>query len=184
LNIGGLPKDFTKVQEFPMFKFDKSDLQRIAVSSIGAAALSATCILGVSSPAHAARPSNVDDWRSVVERQLDGTEITTALHGQDVRQAVLAVRCDAAGRCGNAELARSSGDALIDQTALETARGIDYPALPVAYAGRPTTVSVRLFYGASASAVATARAHADTSDLHYATRDTRRGGGASQVIAK
>lgn len=167
-----------------MFKFDKSDLQRIAVSSIGAAALSATCILGVSSPAHAARPRSVDDWRGLVERQLDGSEVTTGLRGNDVRQAVLAIHCDAAGRCGDAELARSSGDALIDKTALQTARGIDYPALPAAYAGRPTTVSVRLFYGASAHAVETARAHAETGDLHYAIRDTRRGGGASQVIAK
>ena len=36
-----------------MFNFDKIDLQRIVVSSVGAVALSAACIFGVAGPAHA-----------------------------------------------------------------------------------------------------------------------------------
>jgi len=49
-----------KVQgDFPMFKLDKIDMQRIAVSAVGALILSTACVVSAVGPAYAAVPAPV-----------------------------------------------------------------------------------------------------------------------------
>ena len=56
-NIGGWVPGI-RVQETIMFSFDTSDLQRFAVSMIGALILSTACIVAAAAPVRAAEPAS------------------------------------------------------------------------------------------------------------------------------
>ena len=135
-----------------MFNFDKTDLQRFAVSSVGAVALSAACILGVSAPVRAATPNapvTVADWQGAVERQIDSGMDAYSLRmdaGKPV-ETVLALRFTAEGDYAGATVAKSSGKASLDAHAIKVARQVSYPALPAGYRGQPQTVAMRLVFG-------------------------------------
>ena len=134
-----------------MFNFDKVDLQRVAVSSLGAIALSAACILGVAGPAHAA---TVDQWKGAVEQQLDAA--STAAVGNLAKRPVetdLAVRVDANGHYVGASIVRSSGDPMLDRSALFAARETAYQPLPAGY----SSVTMRILHDASPATVAAER---------------------------
>lgn len=148
-----------------MFNFDKVDLQRVAVSSVGAIALSAACILGVAGPAHA---GTVDQWKGAVEQQLDAN-IPATLINEATRpsETDLAVRVDAAGRYAGARIVRSSGDRMLDRSALEAARETKYQPLPAGYA----RVTMRILHDASATTVAAARLQ-DPKTVQYAANGT------------
>ncbi|WP_174274923.1 TonB family protein [Sphingomonas bacterium] len=137
-----------------MFNFDKSDFQRLAVSAVGALAVSTACIAAAVAPAHAATianaPLTVADWQSKVEGQIDARMQTfDGPLSSDARQAVVAVRFTADGDYAGARLAQSSGNAAYDEHALKVARHIAYPAFPAGLQGSPHTIAMRLYYGAT-----------------------------------
>jgi TonB family protein len=156
-----------------MFKFDKSDVQRIAVSSVGAMALSAACIFGVAGPAHA-ETAQVKTWKNAVEKQLDADGPVTGANDK-VSEARVAVRFDSEGRYAGATLVKSSRDEEFDRVALRTARTLDYPALPAA----GQTVVVRLLNGASSQRVAMERTK-EAMAVQFAAAGT----GSAKVNAK
>ncbi len=148
-----------------MFNFDKVDLQRVAVSSVGAIALSAACILGVAGPAHA---GTVDQWKSAVEQQLDAaTPAAIVNEAKRPAETDLAVRIDANGRYVGASILRSSGDKMLDQGALLAARRTRYQPLPAGY----SSVTMRILHDASATTVAAARLQ-DPKTAQYAANGT------------
>ena len=132
-----------------MFTFDKTDAQRLAVSAIGAIALSAACVAGAVAPANAATPSSIGSWKGQVEHRLDN-DMDSFSRSMPVGQsgsAVLAVRFTAEGDFAGAEIARSSGNAALDRHAVKVAGQVKYPALPAALQGQPQMVAMRLVFG-------------------------------------
>ncbi len=130
-----------------MFNFDKSSIQRFALASVGAIALSAACVLGAVGPAMAASPAgDVAAWQAKVANQLDGTQAAADAAGS-VRSVTLAARFTADGDYAGAELARSSGDPRLDRQAVAIARGVAYPRLPESRRGAAQTVTVKLYFG-------------------------------------
>lgn len=148
-----------------MFKFDKSDVQRVTVSAVGAVALSAVCIFGVAGPAQA-ETAPVKTWKAAVEQQLDAGA-PVAGSNDKVGEARVAVRFDSNGRYAGATLLKSSQDEEFDRVAVRTARDLDYPALPAA----GQTVVVRLLNGASQQRVAMERAK-EAAAVQYAAAGT------------
>ena len=143
-----------------MFNFDKSDIQRIAVSSIGALAMAATSVLAAAGPAKAATtnaPLTVGDWQGSVQRQLDSRQDAMVTDVDKVRNVMIAARFTADGDYAGASLIRSSGDVAIDGQAVRLANRLTYPALPAGYRGRPQLVTLKLFFGNDAAAVQRAR---------------------------
>ncbi|WP_293968663.1 TonB family protein [Sphingomonas sp.] len=133
-----------------MFTFDKSDVQRLAVSMIGAAALTATCVGAAIAPARAATPvTTVDGWQANVERQLEmgSDRYSLRMDSGKRAEAVLAVRFTAEGDYAGAEIARSSGSVVVDRHALNVASHIKYPQLPSELRGQPQTVAMRIYFG-------------------------------------
>lgn len=167
-----------------MFTFDKHDLQRFAVSSVGAVALSAACIFGVAGPVRAATPNaplTITDWQQVVEHRLEGLGAVPS-DSNEVRETVIAVRLTADGDFAGAAIARSSGDRAIDREALAVARDATYPALPASYRGHERMVMARIFSGTSAEAVEAERAKARrAANVRYAGADT---GARVRIAAK
>ena len=138
-----------------MIRFTRSDMQRVAVSTVGALILSTACVAGAIAPARAAEPNaplTTGDWQARVSRQLDAKMSIPAftLRNDDHAIATINVRFDADGVFSGASLAKSSGLAAIDSSALRTARAIAYPALPAGLRGKPQTVAVQLYYGIAA----------------------------------
>lgn len=133
-----------------MFAFDKSALTRLALSSVGAVALSAACIGAAVAPARAATPvANPQDWQAAVERQIGAYDRSYAVEklGNRKAEAVIAVRFTADGAFAGADIARSTGIGALDRHALNVAARIRYPQLPESMQGRPQTVAMRLVFG-------------------------------------
>lgn len=156
-----------------MFTFDKIDLQRIAVSSVGAMALSAACIVGVAGPA---RAGTVGEWQSQVERQLD--QNGTAPAGSKVRETDVSLRFNDDGRYAGASVVKSSGNANLDRAALDTIANMTIPALPEGK--RNHAVVLRMLHDAPAYVIAAERAK-DARQVQYAAANT---GGAIKVAVK
>jgi outer membrane biosynthesis protein TonB len=142
-----------------MVKFDGTDMQRFAVSSIGALVLSAACVTAAVGPAKAAtaadQPLSVDAWKHKVQSRLDRVSEPTMVY-QPAKTVVsqVAVIFAANGELASTILAKSSGDRLVDARALHVARGVHYPAMPEGYRGLPTVVRMTLYFGEDAEAAA------------------------------
>ena len=141
-----------------MFGFDKIDKQRVMISSIGALAVSATCVLAAVGPAKAATlnaPLTIADWQRAVQTRIERMQ-----EARDVYQppkltvSEVAVNFTADGDYAGATLAKSSGDRLVDARAVRVASALRYPALPQGYRGAPVTVRVALYFGSGIDAMA------------------------------
>jgi len=131
---------------------DKTDMQRIAVSAIGAAVLTSASVFAAAAPARAETrnaPQTVADWQRGVERQLHGAESAAVLKATDdrLRKVVLSARFTAEGDFAGAEIVQSSGEAVVDRQALRVADTVAYPPLPEGFRGQPQRVTVRLYFG-------------------------------------
>src|SRR3982751_1690875 len=120
----------TKVREMTMFTFDGKDLQRFAVSAVGAVAISAAFLVAAAGPAKAERPApaNAAEWQKQVERQINAsTEDLKVLDGSTkVHNVPLAARFPADGDYAGAAVARSSGIAKLDRQAVQIATKVAY----------------------------------------------------------
>jgi TonB family protein len=147
---GKLGVDF-RIGDFTMFTFDTTDLQRLAVSTLGAVALSATCIGAAIAPSRAATPiaAAATAWQAAVERKLDARTDAFSLHMPSGKrtEAVVAIRFAADGTFASADIARSTGNRALDRHALNVASKLDYPLMPEPLRGKPQTVAMRLFFG-------------------------------------
>ncbi|WCT72312.1 energy transducer TonB [Sphingomonas naphthae] len=132
-----------------MFTFDKIDLQRTAVSALGAIALSAASIFAVAAPAKAAEPTSLSSWQSDVSGKLDSGLAATNANWKGDKQATVRVALTAEGKVASVGMLKSTGSAALDKVALETAGKVDYPALPGTLAGKATTVAVKLYFTSS-----------------------------------
>lgn len=131
-----------------MISFNKSDLQRMAVSAIGAFTVSSACIFGAVGPARAEAPATVPAWQNVVEQRLPGIMAReTSRLGDAEGQADVALHFDANGAFAGASLARSTGIPTLDHRAVAIARTLRYPNLPEAMRGRAQDVTLRLNFG-------------------------------------
>lgn len=167
-----------------MFAIDATDIQRFAVSSIGALILSTACIVAAVAPAKAAEanaPLTVGDWQAEVEQQIDRLLRSPArsLGQRDHAVTTVNVRFDAAGKLAGASVARSSRIGAIDAEALRVARSVAYPALPQGLRGRPQTIAMQIYFGQSASQdgyvrqQARAKSMAEMAKGEGQTKDTR-----------
>ncbi len=141
-----------------MSTFDKSDFQRFAVSSIGALALSAACVIGAVGPAKAATinaPLTVAEWQSTVSHRVEAVgEARTVYQPSQLTKSEVAVHLTADGDFAGATIAKSSGNREVDARAVKVASRIAYPALPEGYRGTPVTVTMKLYFGNGAKAAA------------------------------
>jgi TonB family protein len=142
---------------------DKTDIQRIAISSIGAVALTAASIFAAAAPARAATPNapaTVAEWQQGVERQLGSVAEDAAVlssTGGKVRKVVMTARFTADGDYAGAQIAQSSGRPVIDRQALRVTNAVDYPPLPSGYRGIEQQVTVRLYFGDTRAAALAAK---------------------------
>jgi hypothetical protein len=144
-----------------MFNIDASDFQRFAVSSIGAVAVSATCLFGAVGPAKAASPGapvSATEWQKQVERKINSSsDDLSMLDGSSkVHKVMLAANFTADGDFVGVQLAQSSGNGRLDSRARQIVSHIRYPTLPSAYRGQAQTVTMRLFFGTNDAQVAEA----------------------------
>ena len=157
-------------------------IKRIAISSIGALALSATCVLAAVGPARAANaPLTTGDWQQVVSRQI-GSETDSAaalVRPGKVAETVLALHFTPEGDYAGASVARSSGNAGIDRHAVAIAGGVRYPALPAGYRGAAQTVAMRLVFGDEAAVARHLTTVGGVSVQYAAARD-----GGTQIARK
>ncbi|WP_404712470.1 TonB family protein [Sphingomonas sp. MMS24-J13] len=144
-----------------MFSFDKSDFQRFAVSSVGALAVSAACLFGAVGPAKAGTPITAAEWQKQVESKISapGDDLAALDGASGVQKVTLAAEFTADGRFAGSRVAQSSGIKVLDFQARQIVRRIHYPALPAAYRGQPTTVTMRLYFGNDSAEVAEAIRH-------------------------
>ena len=148
-----------------MTGFDRHDMQRLAVSAMGALLISTACIAAAVSPAKAAdlttAPSAVA-WQAQVERKIDNEMRTPSSVTNRVVMAEVAMRFDSAGHFETATLRNSSGMTEVDREALRIANSIQYPVLPTHLQGKPQSIAMQIFFGNDGNAVATHRnqAHA------------------------
>jgi hypothetical protein len=168
-----------------MFGFDKSDMQRFVVSSIGAIAVSATCVIAAVGPARAETrnaPLTVADWQHAVQNR-----IAMIREGNDIYQppkltvSEVAVKFTADGDYAGTTLAKSSGDRRIDARAIEVASALHYPALPQGYRGAPATVRLALYFGSGTDAIAAYDRLQDRHDVQLAGART---GDGTQTAAR
>ncbi len=152
-----------------MIQFDIAQARRLAVSSVGALLLSATCIAGAVAPARAAEstptttlpnaPLTVSDWQDAVGTQLNA-RLTLPAHALDHRDHLIAavdVSFDRDGSFAGARIAQPSGNASVDRAVVRIASGIAYPPLPAGFRGRPQTVTLQAYFGEAASPLEMAR---------------------------
>lgn len=163
-----------------MFNFAKTDIQRIAVSSLGAIAVSATCLLAAAAPVKAATPQSTAEWQSRIEHRIATIRDDSPQPGA-LSEAEVAVHFTADGDFAGATLARSSGNGQVDRHALDVARRIAYPALPARYRGAAQTVRMRLYFGTPATAAAYDELQARSHKIQLA--DAARGTGV-QIAAR
>lgn len=166
-----------------MFTFDTTDVQRLALSAIGAVVLTATCVGAAVAPARAATPvvASADAWQAAVERQIDSRsdDFSLRMDSGQRREAVVAVRFTADGDYAGADIARSSGNAALDRHALKVASKLDYPLLPQTMRGKPQTVAMRLFFGRADTSAQYVAMNSSTKGVKLAAA----GGAGSNVIA-
>ena len=139
-----------------MIKFDKADVQRFLVSTIGAIAVSATCIGAAIAPAKAAdrAPMSVSAWQGKVENRIGSVYEGDAVYEPErLAVSTVAVHFTADGDFAGVRIAKSSGEKLVDNRALHIARAIHYPALPEGFRGQRTQVRMTLYFGPDAEAV-------------------------------
>jgi TonB family protein len=144
-----------KVQEDKMIKFEKSEMQRLVVSAIGAVTVSATCIGAAIAPAKAAEraPMSVAAWQDRVENRIGSIyEGETVYEPERLVASTVAVNFTADGDFAGVRLAKSSGEKLVDTRALRIARTIRYPAMPEGFRGERTQVRMTLYFGPEAEA--------------------------------
>ncbi|MET0269543.1 MAG: hypothetical protein ABW173_03845 [Sphingomonas sp.] len=145
-----------------------ADLRRLALSSVGALVLSATCIAGAVVPARAAEPTSpnapltVADWQADVGGQLDAKLRTpkAELSGRDHLLARVDVAFDRDGNFTGAKIAQSSGSGSVDRQVILIAERIAYPPLPAGFRGRPQVVTLQAYFGQPSTAEAAARQEA------------------------
>ena len=139
-----------------MITFDKTDLQRFAISAVGALVLASASIGAAVAPVHAATPASVTvaDWQHKVESRLNlaNDPVTLTMAPGTMKDAVLKLRFTPDGDFAGAAIARSSGDNKIDAHALKVADRFVYPRLPAALRGKPQTVAMRLVFGNASDA--------------------------------
>ncbi len=139
-----------------MISFDKTDLQRILVSAIGAVAVSATCIGAAIAPVKAAEPRaplTVAEWQTKVESRMSHIDEGMAVYQPDrLVASTVAVNFTADGDYAGMRIAKSSGEHLVDVRALHIARAVRYPAMPEGFRGAPTQVRMTLYFGPDAEA--------------------------------
>ncbi len=141
-----------------MTNFDKIDLQRFAVSALGAVTLSIASMLAAAGPVKAATtetPITVADWQNVMEQRIASfRERGRILQPSQLRSSDVTVRFTSDGDYAGAAIARSSGDRNVDDRALNVARNLKYTALPAGMRGAPANVRMTLYFGAGADAAA------------------------------
>ena len=141
-----------------MFDFDKQDIQRFAISAVGALAMSAAGVLAAAAPAKAATPTaalTVADWQHSVAARIEAVhEAATVYQPASLTAAEVEVRFTAEGDFAGATIARSSGNRQIDARAVAVARAIRYPMLPDGMRGAPANVRMMLYFGSGADAAA------------------------------
>lgn len=165
-----------------MFTFEKSDFQRFAVSSVGAIAVSAACLFGAVGQAKAATPASATEWQKQVEGKISSADdnLSALNNSAGVEKVTLTASFAANGRFAGAQIAQSSGNKGLDFHAKQILRHIHYPALPAAYRGQPTTVTMRLFFGNDSAEVAAA---VRRDPVQYAW-SINAGGANGQLIAR
>jgi len=131
---------------------DKTDIQRIAVSAAGAVVLTAASVFAAAAPVRAEAPlapQTVSAWQQKVERQLSGAENAQVLKATDerVRKVLVEAHFTTDGDYAGAQIAQSSGAAVVDRQALRMVDAVDYPQLPEGFRGQPQRVTVRLYFG-------------------------------------
>jgi hypothetical protein len=130
-----------------MFKFDTSDMQRFAVSAVGALAVSAATLFVAAGPVKAATPT-VAAWEAQVADKIDAAREPGAVQNPTrMTKAEVAADFTADGDFAGARLARSSGNRVIDGRALKVANRIAYPPLPAGLRGTPQTIRLNLYFG-------------------------------------
>lgn len=169
-----------------MITFDKSDLQRFAISSVGAVAVSAAFLLAAAGPARAATPvaaPTASAWQNQVQRKIEtGSHDMRVLDGVgQVKNVTLAAHFTADGDYAGAEIAKSSGMTQLDRRAVQIINHVAYPALPVAYRGQAQTVTMRLYFGNDAQKVADAIAKAP---VQFAFTPDNAGGAGATMAAR
>jgi TonB family protein len=139
-----------------MTKFDRIDIQRLAVSAIGALIVSTACVAAATTPLHAAEitntPLTINDWQKSVEHQIDRNLRSPAgLNDGVMRKVHVAIRFDEQGKIAGARVVRSSGLATADAEALRVANKIAYPALPAGLRGHAQTIGMNLLFATPSS---------------------------------
>lgn len=168
-----------------MFTFEKINAKRLAVSTLGALALTTACVGAAVVPANAATavPATIEAWQDRVETQIPSFADSVSLRMEPGKraEAVLAVRFTAEGDYAGAEIARSTGSKNLDRHALQVAANIKYPPLPESVRGRPLTVAMRIYFGRANTAQQYADMQRDLESVRLA--DAGRAG-SNTVAAK
>lgn len=136
-----------------MTTFDKYDVQRIAISAIGAITLSSACVLAAVAPAKAEAPATLAAWQGQVEQRVARANDMSGAPGALTR-ADVALRFTAEGDFAGARLARSSGSRPIDARAVQVASRVAYPQLPAMMRGSARDVTLRVYFGDAANGAA------------------------------
>jgi hypothetical protein len=127
---------------------DKTDIQRFVVSSMGALAVSATCVIGAVGPAKAATPLTVSDWQNQVEHKIEGAhESPNVFVPAKLTRAEVVARFTADGDFAGAKMLRSTGVKALDQRAVNVASALKYPAMPAGLRGEPQIVTMNIYFG-------------------------------------
>lgn len=160
-----------------MTTFTRSDVQRFAISALGALLVSTACIGAAVFPAKAAEVSvsSAADWQAEVERRIDDAMRSPRTQSHEVVMAEVVMKFDERGSFRSASLGKTSGLHAVDQEALRVANAIRYPALPVHLQGRPQRVAMQIFFGNDSATVNRQRVKADeTATALAAKADTNR----------
>lgn len=135
-----------------MTSITRHDIQRVAVSAIGALLISAACIGAAVFPVKAAETgvSTATEWQAEVEKRIDRELRSPFANSNAVTMTGVAMHFDDRGNFRSATLEKSSGVSAIDREAIRVARTIRYPALPTYLQGKRNRIEMRIFFGNSA----------------------------------
>ena len=138
-----------------MTSFTRHDIQRMAISGIGALLVSTAFVGAAVFPAKAAEVtvSTAAAWQAEVDRRIDNAMQSPNATSERPVVAEVTVHFDDRGSFRSASLARSSGIAQVDQEALRVANSISYPALPAHLQGKPRNVGMQIIFGNSRDTV-------------------------------
>lgn len=133
-----------------MITFDKYDVQRFAISAVGAITLSTACVFAAVAPAKAEAPATLSAWQGQVEQRVArARDMGTAPAALTHADVALAFTAD--GDFAGARLARTSGSRKIDARAVRVASRLVYPQLPATERGLAKDVTLRLYFGDAAN---------------------------------